>query len=107
MRNRRSSPTITVEQNEDVLYVTSGAGIEFFGDLETDGEFALASSTNNSLVSPACAQEVTLLIWGNVHHRRASFAIGNDFIGDCSGTNSCESVYEGAFTQVKAKESIN
>ena len=101
------SHTFTLEQNEDVLYVTSGAGIEFFGDLGTDGEFALASSTNNSPVSPSCTQEATLLISGNIHHRRASFAIANEFDGDCPGTNSCESVYDGTFTQVKAKESIN
>jgi hypothetical protein len=107
VEQRTVSHIFTMEQNEDVLYVTSGAGIEFFGDLGTDGEFALASSTNNSPVSPTCAQEATLLISGNVHHRRASFAIANDFIGDCPGTNTCEFVYEGAFTKVKAKESIN
>ncbi len=107
VEQRTVSHTFTMEQNEDVLYVTSGAGIEFFGDLGTDGEFALASSTSNSPVSPSCTQEATLLISGNVHHRRASFAIANEFDGDCPGTNSCESVYDGTFTLVKAKESIN
>jgi hypothetical protein len=96
-----------MEQNEDVLYVTSGAGIEFLGDLGTDGEFTLASSTSNSPVSPTCAQEATLLISGNVHHRRASLAIVTDFTGDCPGANSCEFVYDGTFAQGKVKESIN
>ena len=94
----------TVEQNEDVLYVTSGAGIEFLGDLGADGEFALSSSTSDSLVSPSCTQEAILLISGNVQHRRASFSIVTDFVGDCPATNNCESVYEGPFTQVRAKE---
>jgi hypothetical protein len=107
VEQRTVSHTFTVEQNEDVLYVTSGAGIEFLGDLGTDGEFALATSTSNTPVSPSCNQEATLLISGNVHHRRASFAIANEFNGDCPGTNSCESVYDGTFTKVKAKESIN
>ena len=98
------SHIFTTEQNEDVLYVTSGAGIEFLGDLGADGEFALSSSTSNSPVSPSCDQEATLLISGNVHHRRASFSIVNDFVGDCPATNNCESVYEGPFTQVRAKE---
>jgi hypothetical protein len=101
VEQRTVSHIFTMEQNEDVLYVTSGAGIELFGDLGTDGEFALASSTSNSPVSPSCAQESTLLISGNVHHRRANFSIVNDFIGDCPGTNSCESVYDGTFTMVK------
>jgi hypothetical protein len=98
------SHIFTVEQNEDVLYVTSGAGIEFLGDLGTDGEFALASSTSTSPVSPACTQEATLLISGNVHHRRANFSIVNEFVGDCPGTDSCESVYDGTFTKGKSKE---
>ena len=104
---QRVSHTFTLEQNEDVLYVTSGAGIEFFGDLGTDGEFALATSTKNSPVSPACTQAATLLLSGNVHHRRANFSIVNEFVGDCPATNSCESVYDGTFTKVKTKDEIN
>ena len=98
------SHIFTLEQNEDVLYVTSGAGIEFYGDLGIDGEFALATSTSTSPVSPACTQEATLLISGNVHHRRANFSIVNEFVGDCPATNSCESVYDGTFTKGRAKE---
>jgi hypothetical protein len=98
------SHIFTVEQNEDVLYVTSGAGIEFLGDLGTDGEFALATSTSTSPVSAACTQEATLLISGNVHHRRANFSIVNEFVGDCPGTSSCESVYDGTFTKGRARE---
>jgi hypothetical protein len=107
VEQRTVSHTFTMEQNEDVLYVTSGAGIEFFGDLGTDGEFALASLTSNSPVSPSCAQAAALLISGNVHHGRANFAIVNEFDGDCPGTNSCESVYDGMFTKVKTKDEIN
>ena len=98
------SQTFTVEQNEDVLYVTSGAGVDFLGDLGTDGEFALSSYTSNSPVSPSCAQEATLLISGNVQHRRASFSIVNEFDGDCPATNNCEFVYEGRFTKVRERE---
>jgi len=98
------SHIFTLEQNEDVLYVTSGAGIEFFGDLGTDGEFALATSTSTSPVSPACTQAATLLLSGNVHHRRANFSIVNEFVGDCPATDSCESVYDGTFTKGKSKE---
>jgi hypothetical protein len=104
---QRVSHTFTLEQNEDVLYVTSGAGIEFFGDLGTDGEFALATSTSTSPVSPACTQAATLLLSGNVHHRRANFSIVNEFVGDCPATDSCESVYDGTFTKVKTKDEIN
>lgn len=100
------SHIFTLEQNEDVLYVTSGAGIEFFGDLGTDGEFALATSTKNSPVSPACTQAATLLLSGNVHHRRANFSIVNEFVGDCPATNSCESVYDGTFTKGVVPEKV-
>ena len=100
------SHTFTLEQNEDVLYVTSGAGIEFFGDLGTDGEFALATSTKNSPVSPACTQAATLLLSGNVHHRRANFSIVNEFVGDCPATDSCESVYDGTFTKGVVPEKV-
>ena len=77
---------------------------ELFGDLGTDGEFALSSFTSPSPVSLACTQEATLLISGNVQHRRASFAIANEFDGDCPGTNNCDSVYDGTFTKGRAKE---
>ena len=100
------SHTFTLEQNEDVLYVTSGAGIEFFGDLGTDGEFALATSTSTSPVSPACTQAATLLLSGNVHHRRANFSIVNEFVGDCPATDSCESVYDGTFTKGVVPEKV-
>ena len=100
------SHIFTLEQNEDVLYVTSGAGIEFFGDLGTDGEFALATSTSTSPVSPACTQAATLLLSGNVHHRRANFSIVNEFVGDCPATDSCESVYDGTFTKGVVPEKV-
>ena len=106
VEQQRVSHTFTLEQNEDVLYVTSGAGIEFFGDLGTDGEFALATSTKNSPVSPACTQAATLLLSGNVHHRRANFSIVNEFVGDCPATDSCESVYDGTFTKGVVPEKV-
>ena len=106
VEQQRVSHTFTLEQNEDVLYVTSGAGIEFFGDLGTDGEFVLATSTKNSPVSPACTQAATLLLSGNVHHRRANFSIVNEFVGDCPATDSCESVYDGTFTKGVVPEKV-
>ena len=98
----KASSTYAVEQNEDVLYVTSGAGIEFFGDLGPDGEFALASSTESAPVSPSCTQEATLFLLGNFRSNRATFSVVNDLVGFCPELHACEFIYEGSFTRGRA-----